>query len=103
MADNDSTEIPAIEREDSGPFGRWVIRFNDMSEAEMTYRRVTDKVLAFTHTGVPAHHRGGGIAQKLVEAGVAAARAEGFRIVPVCSYVEAQFRRHPEWADLRAE
>ena len=58
MADNDSTEIPAIEREDSGPFGRWVIRFNDMSEAEMTYRRVTDKVLAFRTSTLLAHRRG---------------------------------------------
>ena len=41
------------------------------------------------------------MAARLVEAMVADARTEGFRIVPACSYVEAAFRRHPEWADLR--
>ena len=45
---------------------------------------------------------GRGVAAKLVEALIADARAEGFRIVPACSYVAAAFARHPEWADLRA-
>jgi predicted GNAT family acetyltransferase len=46
--------------------------------------------------------RGQGVAQVLVEALVADARAQGFKIVPQCSYVAALFRRHPEWADLLA-
>ena len=54
------------------------------------------------HTLVPAEIGGRGVAARLVEALVADAKAEGFRIVPACSYVEAAFRRHPEWADLRA-
>lgn len=54
------------------------------------------------HTLVPPEIGGRGVAAALVEALVADARAQGFRIVPQCSYVEAQFRRHPEWADLRA-
>ena len=55
------------------------------------------------HTIVPPEIGGRGVAAALVDALVADARAEGFTIVPQCSYVEAQFRRHPEWADLRAE
>lgn len=55
------------------------------------------------HTFVPPEARGGGIAQQLVEAMVADAREQGFTIEPQCSYVVAQFRRHPEWADVRAE
>lgn len=54
------------------------------------------------HTWVPPEARGKGIAAALVEALVADARELGFKIVPQCSYVEAAFRRHPEWADLRA-
>ena len=54
------------------------------------------------HTFVPPELRGQGLARQLVEALVADAREQGFKIVPQCSYVEAQFRRHPEWADLLA-
>jgi predicted GNAT family acetyltransferase len=55
------------------------------------------------HTYVPHEARGKGIAMRLVEALVADAREQGFRIEPVCSYVIAAFRRHPDWADVRAE
>jgi predicted GNAT family acetyltransferase len=34
---------------------------------------------------------------------VADAREQGFTIEPQCSYVDALFRRHPDWADIRAE
>lgn len=54
------------------------------------------------HTTVPPAIGGRGVAALLVEALAADARAQGFRIDPECSYVEAAFRRHPEWQDLRA-
>ena len=53
------------------------------------------------HTIVPPEIGGRGIAGKLVDALIADARAEGFKIVPECSYVVAAFGKHPEWADLR--
>lgn len=54
-------------------------------------------------TFVPSEARGKGIAAALVEALIEDARAQGFKIEPLCSYVEAAFRRHPEWADVRAD
>jgi uncharacterized protein len=54
------------------------------------------------HTQVPAEIGGRGVALLLVEALIADARAGHFKIVPQCSYVAAQFKRHPEWADLHA-
>ena len=30
------------------------------------------------------------------------ARASGFKIVPICPYVLAQYRKHPEWSDVMA-
>lgn len=55
-----------------------------------------------THTLVPPPIGGRGVAAKLVEAMVADAREQGFRIEPRCSYVEAMFRRNKEWGELRA-
>ena len=52
------------------------------------------------HTLVPTEIGGRGVAAQLVEALVADARAQHFRIVPACSYVAEAFRRHPEWSDL---
>jgi len=54
------------------------------------------------HTLVPPEIGGRGVAAALVQALVADAKTEGFTIVPQCSYVEAQFRRHPEWSELLA-
>ena len=54
------------------------------------------------HTIVPPEIGGRGVAAALVKALIADAKSGGFTIVPQCSYVEAQFRRHPEWAELRA-
>jgi predicted GNAT family acetyltransferase len=54
------------------------------------------------HTLVPRELEGRGIAARLVERLIADARAEGFKILPTCSYVVVAFKRHPEWADVHA-
>ncbi len=81
---------------------RFVVLFDDGSEAELTYSEMTDEVVAFTHTLVPEAHEGQGVGSSLVTAGLAWAEAEGRRVRPVCSYVAAYVRRHPEHADLIA-
>lgn len=59
-------------------------------------------VRAAEHTLVPPEIGGRGVAARLVEALVDDAREQGFTIDPVCSYIDAAFRRNPDWADLRA-
>ncbi len=65
------------------------------------YRRQPGE-LWFTHTEVPPALEGRGIAAALVGAALAWARAEGLRVRPLCSYVGAYMRRHPETQDLLA-
>ena len=91
-----------VEREEAGGRGRYVVYLPDGSEAEMTYGLRDVGTIVADHTFVPPAFRHTGIALQLVETAIADAREGGFRILPVCSYVGAQFRRHPEWADVRA-
>ena len=64
--------------------------------------RLAGSVMAMTHTLVPQALEGRGIAAALVAQALAHARSEGWRVRPVCSYVESYMRRHPETLDLLA-
>lgn len=91
-----------ITRLDQGARGEYHARVEGSDAiGRLTYKRQGDMVVA-DHTLVPTEIGGRGVAAELVKALVNDARQFGFRIVPQCSYVEAAFRRHPEWADLRA-
>jgi len=63
------------------------------------YRQQGD-LLLLTHTEVPPQVQGRGVAGALVAATLAWARAEGLRVRPLCGYVGAYMRRHPETLDL---
>jgi uncharacterized protein len=82
--------------------GRWVARTKEGPESEMTFRVREDGVLRILHTGVPPALEGRGIAGALMERAIDEVREKGLRIEPVCSYVVAAFRRHPDWSDVLA-
>ena len=95
-------EAILITRSDETTHGAYRAELPGASRAaELTWRAQGPLRIA-NHTFVPPEMRGRGVAQQLVEALVEDARAQGFKIVPQCSYVDALFRRHPEWADLLA-
>lgn len=89
-----------IELEDDGARGRYLLRGPDGAEAEMTFTRVGKHQLIIDHTGVPEVFRGQGVGARLVTRAVEDARAAGVKIIPLCPFAAAQFRRHPEWADV---
>jgi predicted GNAT family acetyltransferase len=65
------------------------------------YRR-EGSVLVIPYVEAPVALRGQGVAGRLMEGVVAIARAEGWKIRPLCSYAAAWVRRHPEHHDLLA-
>ena len=65
------------------------------------YLLVGDTMRMF-HTEVPPALEGRGIASALVHAAFEHAAANGLRIAPACSYVNAWVRRHREFANLVA-
>lgn len=92
---------PEITREVAGARGRYVIRRGG-EEAELTYSITSPVQIIADHTEVPDSFRGTGAGLALVERLVEDARAEGVKIFPLCPFVHATRKRHPEWADAFA-
>ena len=89
----------SVTREHGATKGRFVIR-RDGEEAELTYSITTPTLIIADHTGVPDSFRGTGAGLALVQALVDAARQDGFKVVPLCPFVNATRRKHPDWADV---
>jgi predicted GNAT family acetyltransferase len=71
-------------------------------EVAVAYYTRAPGVITFTHTEVPFRLQGQGIASRLVRGALEAARAEGLKVVPRCSFVSSYIARHPEFNDLLA-
>jgi predicted GNAT family acetyltransferase len=89
-----------IIKEDGETRGRYVVTI-DGHEAELTYSKLGDSgnVIA-DHTGVPEELGGRGVGSALVRHLVEDARTSGFRIMPLCPFVKAQYQKNPEWSDV---
>ena len=68
--------------------------------AFLDYERKPD-VMLFVHTEVPPSLRGHHVGDRLVKAGLDAARAERLRVVAACPFVRAYLRRHPTSGESR--
>ena len=94
------TEL-SISLTETGSKGRYVTQPEpDGPEAELTFSRASEKLIIIDHTGVPDAYRGQKVGVALVERAVEDARKGGYKILPLCPFAAAQFRRHTDWADV---
>ena len=63
----------------------------------LRYRIETDTILLL-HVEVPPQARGYGVAAELSRAALEFAKERGLKAIPICSYVAAYVRRHPEYS-----
>ena len=73
----------------------------DGAVAIVAYTLDGDRI-TLAHTVVPHELEGRGVGSALVAAALASARERGLKVVPLCSFVAAYMKRHPETADLLA-
>lgn len=92
-----------IEHEHHGKTGAWLIQQDGRRVGEMVYETTGPGVITIVHTEVGPELRGRGAGGKLVEAGVAWARAHHQKIIPQCPFARAHFEKHPELADVLAD
>jgi uncharacterized protein len=67
--------------------------------AVLTYRLEPGSIV-FVHTGVPEKLQDHGVAGELAAAGLEFARQKRWTVVPLCPFVAAYVKRHPEYLDL---
>ena len=93
------SDLPAIRHEEQGSKGRWFMEVEG-EQPEMTYTRSGEATIIIDHTGVPDAYRGKGYGEALVGRGVAHAREQGWKVIPLCPFAKAQIMRHKEMQDV---
>ena len=83
------------------PAAQRFVALVDGQECVIDYR-LSGTTMTITHTGVPASLAGRGIASELARFAFEKAKAEGWKVVPACSYVAAWIEKHPEYRELLA-
>jgi uncharacterized protein len=68
---------------------------NDTKAGEMVISVAHEKITVY-HTEVYAEFEGKGFAKLLLDRLVNYAKENGLKIIPLCTYVSTQFKRHPE-------
>ncbi len=70
----------------------------------MDYTPLPDgKTLEYYHTYTPPELRGRKLAEAVVTAAIEYAKANDFKVIPSCSYVQYFLAQHPEYSDVRNE
>ena len=80
--------------------GHFFILDGEEEIAEMEISISEDNLTVY-HTEVSPKAEGKGLAKKLLATMVDYARKNALKVIPLCPYVHAQFKRHPEeYADV---
>lgn len=78
---------------------RYVLEINGQLLGFAQYHEEGDRQI-FTHTEIDDSLSGKGMGSMLVRDSLDDARQRGKRIVPVCEFIGAYVKKHPDWNDL---
>lgn len=93
----------SIQHDDDGKKGRYYVSGTGGEMlAEIVYVWAGKDKLIIEHTDVSDALRGQGAGLKLVEAVVGMAREKSLKIIPLCPFANATFRKHAEFRDVLA-
>ena len=79
------------------------LRYEALADSELVGEiryRTEPGLVVLVHTEVAPSAEGTGVGSRLVEEALDDIRAQGLHVVPLCPFVAAYIRRHPDYADL---
>ena len=91
-----------IKQEDNGKKGKFFVELDGKQEAEMTYTYAGSDKIRIDHTEVTEKLKGQGVGYKLVEAAVDFMRDKGLKVIPLCPFAAAVFKKKHEYSDRLA-
>ncbi len=93
------TDSPSFDVVNNSDQSRYEIRDGDTLLGFADYQETPDSVV-FTHTEVFPGSEGKGVGGALIGAALDDVRARDLKALPICPFVQAYLKRHPEYADL---
>jgi predicted GNAT family acetyltransferase len=89
-----------IKHEHNEKKGRFYNEEGGKTLAEMVYVMAGTEKMIIEHTEVDASLEGKGVGKKLLETLVQYVRQESIRVIPLCPFANATFKRVKEWQDV---
>ena len=92
--------MPEIKHLTFGTKGAFTYEPNGTRMAEMAYTMAGEKKMIIEHTEVDESLKGQGIGKQLLAALVDYVREKDIKVIPLCPFANATFRRVKEWQDV---
>ncbi len=90
-----------VKQSDNGKKGSFYIETDKTKVAEMTYTHAIPDKIIIDHTEVSDALKGQGIGYKLIDAAIVYIRANNLKVIPLCPFANAFFKkRAQEYADI---
>ncbi|MEP0519988.1 MAG: GNAT family N-acetyltransferase [Hyphomicrobiales bacterium] len=96
-------EITLSESDSKGTFSMYAPKDGHdvpVKSGEMTFSKAGEALWIFDHVEVNEDMKGTGAAMALVKYGVDVARKRNLKVIPLCPFAKAQFKRHIEYHDV---
>ena len=89
-----------IQNKKIGNKGLFFVEVDGNILAEMTYTMSSEDKMIIEHTEVSDQLKGQSVGYQLVHTAVEYARTHGIKIIPLCPFASAVFKKKPEYADV---
>jgi uncharacterized protein len=89
-----------IKRNQTGNKGMFYAEQDGALFGQLSYSMPSPDKMILEHTEVNNAMRGKGAGRRLVEHAIAYARANNFKIIPLCPFAKTIIGKRPEWQDL---
>ena len=89
-----------IQHQSDGHRGSFFLKENSKTLAEMVYVMAGPKKMIIEHTEVDESLKGQGVGAKLLEALVDFVRKEEIKVIPLCPFANATFKKRADLQDV---